>query len=185
MPIAVTTAAVPQAGLSADLSGIIQKDDELLQVNEFLAEDMSLPEMQNHVSGNRGTQVCFRFRREVPEGPKKGESFEYRIVLKRGAWGPEHCVMTPEDLDMVDKHAWPVPGSLTNEDVDMEKITGGVDCSLKYHAKDDVLNKGKGRAASLASQGNGDLDSPTREVSVLSLRMVNRMGTSGKKLLSG
>ncbi|MGB1603152.1 MAG: hypothetical protein ACPIOQ_61040, partial [Promethearchaeia archaeon] len=111
-----------QAGLSADLSGIIQKDDELLQVNEFLAEDMSLPEMQNHVSGNRGTQVCFRFRREVPEGPKKGESFEYRIVLKRGAWGPEHCVMTPEDLDMVDKHAWPVPGSLTNEDVDMEKI---------------------------------------------------------------
>ena len=174
-----------QAGLSADLSGIIQKDDELLQVNEFLAEDMSLPEMQNHVSGNRGTQVCFRFRREVPEGPKKGESFEYRIVLKRGAWGPEHCVMTPEDLDMVDKQAWPVPGSLTNEDVDMEKITGGVDCSLKYHAKDDVLNKGKGRAASLASQGNGDRDSPTREVSVLSLRMVNRMGTSGKKLLSG
>jgi len=28
---------------------------------------------------------------------------EYTIVLKRGAWGPEHAVVSPEDRDMIDK----------------------------------------------------------------------------------
>jgi len=32
--------------------------------------------------------------------------------------------MTPEDLDMVNNGSWPEAGSVTTENVDMNKITG-------------------------------------------------------------
>jgi len=28
-------------------------------------------------------------------------------VLKRSAWGPEHCAASPEQLDMTDQNSWP------------------------------------------------------------------------------
>jgi hypothetical protein len=124
-----------QPGLSADLSGVIRINDELIQVNEYLSADLSLSEVQAAVAGNRGTQVAFRMRRKIEEGEQKGETFDYRIVLKRGAWGPEHCVMTPEDLDMINTGRWPKQGGVSAEDFSMDAVTGGIDCSLKYEGK--------------------------------------------------
>jgi hypothetical protein len=124
-----------QPGLSADLSGVIRINDELIQVNEYLSADLSLSEVQVAVAGNRGTQVAFRMRRKIEEGEQKGETFDYRIVLKRGAWGPEHCVMTPEDLDMINTGRWPKQGGVSAEDFSMDAVTGGIDCSLKYEGK--------------------------------------------------
>lgn len=143
-----------QPGISADLSGIVRIGDELLQVNEFLSEDMQLAEVQEKVAGNRGTQIAFRFRRRIESGEHKGETFDYRIVLKRGAWGPEHCVMTPEDLDMVNEGRWPEQGSVSADVVNMAAITGGQDASLNYEGKDKpnlgLATKASGRPASSA-----------------------------------
>jgi len=124
-----------QPGLSADLSGVIRINDQLIQVNEYLSDDLSLSEVQAAVAGNRGTQVALRMRRKIEEGEHKGETFDYRVVLKRGAWGPEHCVMTPEDLDMINTGRWPQPGGVSAEKFSMNAVTGGIDCSLKYEGK--------------------------------------------------
>jgi len=43
--------------------------------------------------------VCMRLRRPLDAGT----GIEYTIVLKRGAWGAEHAVVSPEDRDMLDK----------------------------------------------------------------------------------
>lgn len=137
-------------GLSADLSGIIRAGDELIQVNEFICDDMTLADIQTKVAGNRGTQVAFRFRRKIEEGQHKGETFDYRIVLKRGAWGPEHTCMTPEDLDMIDVGRWPAVGSVSAETVDMENITNGQNLSLNYTGIDAPI---AGRSASAVSKG--------------------------------
>ena len=144
-----------QPGLAADLSGVIRVKDVLLQVNEFLTDDMSLPEVQAKVAGNRGTQVAFRFRRKIEDGESAGETFDYRIVLKRGAWGPEHCVMTPEDLDMINEGRWPRKGAVSTDDVNMDDVTAGVDVSLNYASKgteDLGLTTKSGRPASAAGR---------------------------------
>lgn len=172
------------------------------QVNEFLSEDLSLAEVQTAVAGNRGTQVAFRFRRKIEEGECQqaglpcqflyvmcvlslgmlsagehaGETFDYRIVLKRGAWGPEHVVMTPEDLDMMSTGSWPEPVSVTTENVDMNKITGGVDLSLNYEGKDlpDLgLSKKGGRTPSAAG-GNGETSKLDKQ-KLASLSLMNKV----------
>ena len=33
-----------------------------------------------------------------------GTGVEYTVILKRGAWGPEHAMVSPEDRDTIDKH---------------------------------------------------------------------------------
>ena len=33
-----------------------------------------------------------------------GTGVEYTVILKRGAWGPEHAMVSPEDRDTLDKH---------------------------------------------------------------------------------
>ena len=68
--------------------------------------------------------ACSQVKSATWAGEHAGETFDYRIVLKRGAWGPEHVVMTPEDLDMINKGSWPEVGSVSTENVDMNKITG-------------------------------------------------------------
>jgi len=40
---------------------------------------------------------------ESAPGPKMTA---YEIILKRGAWGPEHCVLTPEAKDMIERGRW-------------------------------------------------------------------------------
>jgi hypothetical protein len=130
-------------GLSADLSGVVRVGDELIQVQSIMVATIAtIAELNAIVAGNRGTQVALRFRRTMPTDAlarvsfsdkpsyKKGDKFDYRIVLKRGAWGPEHCIVSPEDLDMVDNGQWPEPGSVTTENVDMNKVTRGVDVTL-------------------------------------------------------
>ena len=32
----------------------------------------------------------------------------FHVILKRGAWGADHCVVENEDRDMMDKGSWPV-----------------------------------------------------------------------------
>jgi len=159
-----------QGGLSADLCGIITKGDELVQVNEFVCDDMTLPDVQAKVTGNRGTQVAFRLRRAIVEGKHKGETFDYRIVLKRGAWGPAHCCMTPEDLDMIDVGRWPAKGAVTSETVDMEKITNGKDASLNYdvNAKDHTASS-RSKGIELAAKHG---------IELIGLEAMNRMTNS-------
>jgi chromosome segregation ATPase len=158
-----------QPGLSADLSGVISIGDELMQVNEFLCEDMRLEDVTGRVVGNRGTQVLFRFRRYSKSGKRNGQPMEYKIVLKRGAWGPEHAVMSPEDIDMIGEGGWPEKGSLMAKDVEMDKITGGSDCSLHYEKKDEP-------AYGLLKTEGSALDA---NIKGASLSALNKMGSQG------
>ena len=111
-------------------------------------------------------------------GEHAGETFDYRIVLKRGAWGPEHVVMTPEDLDMVngDTGSWPEPGSVTTENVDMNKITGGVDISLNYEGKDlpDLCLSKKGGRTVSAAGGDGETSKLDKQ-KLASLSLMNKV----------
>ena len=110
-------------------------------------------------------------------GEHAGETFDYRIVMKRGAWGPEHVVMTPEDLDMVNTGSWPEAGSVTTENVDMHKITRGVDVSLNYEGKDSPdlgLSKKGGRPASSAMSSDAGTDKAEKQ-RLASLSMMNKV----------
>jgi hypothetical protein len=46
------------------------------------------------ITGKRGSRIKLKLRRK-----RDGE--EYTVVLKRGAWGAEYAVVSPEQLDML------------------------------------------------------------------------------------
>jgi C-terminal processing protease CtpA/Prc len=78
------------------MAGILRIGDEVVGVEGMHAAAMTLDQIRERIAGKRGSRVDLTFRR--------GESdAEFTITFKRGAWGPEHCVVTPENLDMIDK----------------------------------------------------------------------------------
>jgi len=109
------------AGQSADLSGALKIGDDLLEVDGFPAIGMDLDQIRDKLSGKRGTKVTLRMMRdETDDGEQNGDMFN--ITLKRGAWGPEHAVLEPEDLDMVDEGRWPAPGAVSSATFDPKAI---------------------------------------------------------------
>lgn len=82
-------------GQSADLCGAIKVGDDLLEVDGIPCIGLTLDEIKAKVAGKRGTKVTMRMMRDLTDdGVQNGEIFS--ICLKRGAWGPEHCVVEPE-----------------------------------------------------------------------------------------
>ena len=82
-------------GQSADLSGAIKVGDDLLEVDGIPCIGLTLDEIKAKVAGKRGTKVTMRMMRDASDdGVQNGEIFS--VCLKRGAWGPEHCVLEPE-----------------------------------------------------------------------------------------
>jgi len=109
------------AGQSADLSGALKIGDDLLEVDGFPAIGMDLDQIRGKLYGKRGTKVTLRMMRdETDDGEQNGDMFN--ITLKRGAWGPEHAVLEPEDLDMVDEGRWPAPGAVSSATFDPKAI---------------------------------------------------------------
>jgi hypothetical protein len=62
-------------GLSADLSGVIEPGDELLEIQNTDVAGLTLGQVMAHSHGARGSTVTFRFLRGANG---------YRIILKRG-----------------------------------------------------------------------------------------------------
>jgi len=115
-------------GMSAAQCGVIALDDKVLQVDGMPSGGKTPEEIKAIIAGKRGTRVRLTFKRT-------GDLSEYTVVLKRGAWGPEHvvfgtksqdpaeplprggyvtdcwnvlqCAASPEQLDMVDQGSWP------------------------------------------------------------------------------
>ena len=86
--------------------------------NEF---GLTLDEIKAKVAGKRGTKVLLRMMRdETDDGIQNGDIFS--LCLKRGSWGPEHCVLEPEDKDMIDQGRWPEPGSVSSQHYDPKAI---------------------------------------------------------------
>jgi hypothetical protein len=82
-------------GQSADLSGAIKVGDDLREVDGIPCIGLTLDEIKAKVAGKRGTKVTMRMMRDdTDDGEQNGQIFS--ICLKRGAWGPEHCVLEPE-----------------------------------------------------------------------------------------
>mmetsp|Transcript_24046 Transcript_24046/g.53965 ORF Transcript_24046/g.53965 Transcript_24046/m.53965 type:complete len:740 (-) Transcript_24046:52-2271(-) len=105
-------------GSSADLSGVIEKNDVLLEVNGTPTAGMTLDELREKIAGPRGSRVIIKFLRN---GKTAAATLVYNIALKRGSWGPEHAVVSSEDMDMLDVGRWPKPGSIS---------------SMRFNAKD-------------------------------------------------
>ena len=53
------------------------------------------------MASRRGSTVLLGFRSE--------DGQVYQVLLKRGAFGPEHAVREPEQRDMADAGRWPAP----------------------------------------------------------------------------
>ena len=51
----------------------------------------------------KAQQNVFSYYRMCSLAIEQVRGIEYTIVLKRGAWGAEHAVVSPEDRDMLDK----------------------------------------------------------------------------------
>jgi len=77
-------------GMSAALSEAIQLGDILIAIASKPAATMTPADIRPLVVGARGTPVTFTFMRS-------GETFD--VTLKRGAFGPQHAVVSPEELD--------------------------------------------------------------------------------------
>lgn len=115
-------------GQSADLSGALKVGDDLLEVDGIPAIGLTLDEIKAKVAGKRGTKVTLRMMRdETDDDVQNGEIFT--LCLKRGAWGPEHCVLEPEDKDMIDEGRWPVPGAVSSANFDPKAINRKVSFS--------------------------------------------------------
>lgn len=108
-------------GQAADLSGAIKIGDDLLEVDGIPCIGLTLDEIKAKVAGKRGTKVLLRMMRdETDDGIQNGDIFS--LCLKRGSWGPEHCVLEPEDKDMIDQGRWPEPGSVSSQHYDPKAI---------------------------------------------------------------
>jgi C-terminal processing protease CtpA/Prc len=82
-------------GLSADLSGALKIGDDLLEVDGIPCVGLTLDDIKAKMSGKRGTKTTIRVLRDTTDdGVQDGDIFN--LTLKRGAWGPEHCVLEPE-----------------------------------------------------------------------------------------
>ena len=115
-------------GMSAAQCGVISLGDKVLQVDGIASSGKTTEEIKAIIAGKRGTRVRLTLRRTE-------DLTEYTVVLKRGAWGPEHvvvktksldpaeplsgreyvtdirsvpqCAASPEQLDMIDNGSWP------------------------------------------------------------------------------
>jgi hypothetical protein len=96
--VLLVTGLVP--GLSADLSSVVQTGDLVLAIDGFGTLAMDLTDVRDRISGPRGSRVCLKMLRPLDSGT----GVEYTVILKRGAWGPEHAMVSPEDRDILDKH---------------------------------------------------------------------------------
>ena len=70
-------------GMSAAQCGMIALGDKVQQVDGIPAGGKTPEEIKTMIAGKRGTRVKLTFRRMQ-------DLSEYTVVLKRGAWGPEH-----------------------------------------------------------------------------------------------
>jgi C-terminal processing protease CtpA/Prc len=102
-------------GMSAALCGMINVGDEVLSIDGMSAYGKSTDELKSIISGKRGTRVQVAFRRGMDHS-------EYTLILKRGAWGPEHAVVSPEHMDMHDQGRWPEVKART---ADNRSLTNG------------------------------------------------------------
>jgi C-terminal processing protease CtpA/Prc len=88
---------------------MISIGDQVLEVDGMTAAGRTAEEIKTLIAGKRGTRIQLTFRRAE-------DQCEYTIVLKRGAWGPEHCAVSPEHMDMADEGRWPEVKSRTAAD---------------------------------------------------------------------
>ncbi|EKX39790.1 hypothetical protein GUITHDRAFT_114039 [Guillardia theta CCMP2712] len=108
-------------GSSADLCGMICKSDVVLEVDGIPTNEMSLDDLRTRIAGPRGSRVTIKFLRDrIEDGIQDG--IPYTITLKRGCWGAEHAVVSPEDRDMLDQGRWPKPGSLSVPEFKIQDI---------------------------------------------------------------
>lgn len=101
-------------GMSADLAGCIQIHDDIIEVDGINCVGLTLDELKAKIAGRRGTKVTLKMMRDTSDDNVQN-GVQYMVTLKRGAWGPEHVVLSPEDRDMVDVGRWPKPGALSND----------------------------------------------------------------------
>ena len=97
-------------GLSADLCGSIRPGMYLLAVDQQSVAHMPIEDINERLYGKRGSRVSLALAdlSSVSQAaPKKNNHTQLQVILKRGAWGPDHCIVEPEDLDMIDSGAWP------------------------------------------------------------------------------
>eukprot|EP00277_Geminigera_cryophila_P033233 CAMPEP_0173117894 /NCGR_PEP_ID=MMETSP1102-20130122/50622_1 /TAXON_ID=49646 /ORGANISM="Geminigera sp., Strain Caron Lab Isolate" /LENGTH=1021 /DNA_ID=CAMNT_0014022717 /DNA_START=44 /DNA_END=3109 /DNA_ORIENTATION=+ len=128
--VLMVTGLVP--GLAAELSLVVRAGDLVLSIDGFGTLSMDLVDVRDRIAGPRGSRVCLKMLRPLDNGT----GIEYTIVLKRGAWGPEHAVVSPEDRDMIDKFRWPVPGGLSEQEFNRQ--------SVHRHSTSIRLNEGNG-----------------------------------------
>jgi hypothetical protein len=114
--VLMVTGLVP--GLAAELSCVVAPGDLVLSIDGFGTLSMDLVDVKDRIAGPRGSRVSFKMLRPLDGGT----GIEYTIVLKRGAWGAEHAVVSPEDRDMLDKHRWPFPGALSQSEFNRQSI---------------------------------------------------------------
>jgi len=67
------------------------------QVEGMNTASITLDQIRERIAGRRGTKISMSFCRKGDDGRPLDE---FSILFKRGAWGPEHCVRTPEEKDM-------------------------------------------------------------------------------------
>jgi hypothetical protein len=113
--------------MAAALSGVVRLGDVVLEVNgtpvSSATRNMSLEEIKGLITGPRASRVSVKFQRcdnecavdqngqlcilraEVAEG-SEARTLIFVATFKRGAWGPEHCIVTPEERDVLDQGRW-------------------------------------------------------------------------------
>ena len=80
--------------MAAALSGAVRVGDVLVAIDGQGTDTMDMEGVRERVVGPRGSCVVFKFVRGADGVPVLDESagVEFSILLKRGAWGPEHAV---------------------------------------------------------------------------------------------
>ena len=81
--------------MAAALSGAVRVGDVLVAIDGQGTDTMDLEGVRERVVGPRGSCVVFKFVRGaagVPLLDGSGAGVEFSVLLKRGAWGPEHAV---------------------------------------------------------------------------------------------
>jgi len=105
-----------QPGLSADQSGKVLVGDSIIEVDGMSVNGMTMEETRAKLSGKRGSRITVKFMRDLTDdGEANGDT--YTITLKRGAFGPEHAVLAPEDKDMRDVGRWPRAGAVSDAEM--------------------------------------------------------------------
>ena len=81
--------------MAAALSGAVRVGDVLVAIDGQGTDTMDMEGVRERVVGPRGSCVVFKFVRGaagVPLLDGSGAGVEFSVLLKRGAWGPEHAV---------------------------------------------------------------------------------------------